>query len=61
MYSIAQGDKKHTGRISNFLLIALDDWVGNNHILVFKAGDEPIQPREPVSYTHLTLPTICSV
>eukprot|EP00975_Prorocentrum_lima_P038079 8008335-Prorocentrum_lima.AAC.1 len=24
-------------------------------------GDDPEQIREPVSYTHLTLPTICSV
>ena len=32
---------------------------GDNYVLAY--GTEPQNPLIPVSYTHLTLPTICSV
>ena len=34
---------------------------GDNNLLANSIAEKNYQPLEPVSYTHLTLPTICSV
>ena len=35
--------------------------IGTNLLFVFRGGSEEVRNPKPVSYTHLTLPTISSV
>ena len=48
-----------TGQIGSELTMKLRGIYGGNIVAGYIPGQEP--KGEPVSYTHLTLPTICSV
>ena len=37
------------------------DWLGDQDAIEYMCREAPAAVYEPVSYTHLTLPTICSV
>ena len=43
------------------ILNELRDYITSTYNQHYSAGNDAIQTLDPVSYTHLTLPTICSV
>ena len=47
-----------TGALSNFAIATATDW---NKTFGKQYASEPVTLQTSVSYTHLTLPTICSV
>ena len=44
-----------------YLVFGAATWLLTQHILPALGIGRPLDPRPPVSYTHLTLPTIYSV
>ena len=50
---------KHLSKVMNSIFIDADDYHSEDNLLKMKSGISLNQ--EAVSYTHLTLPTICRV